>query len=216
MADIALSMRYRFIAVDGPIGAGKTTLVKKLAKDLGGAAVLEPVDKNPFLPDFYRDRKRYAFTTQLYFLLSRYRQQEELRQTNLFDRTVVCDYTFIKDRIFADVNLDPDESELYSTVFTLLKKRLVQPDLIIYLRADPRTLLQRIKKREVPYEREISAGYVEDLVNSYDEIFLHYNHSPMLIVDTSQIDYERRPADYDLLLREIANHRGGTVHLVSK
>ena len=208
--------RYKHIAVDGPIGAGKTTLVRMLAEDVSATPVFEPLDKNPFLADFYKDKKRNAFTTQLFFLLSRFRQQEGLKQLNMFDKTIVCDYTFIKDQIFADINLNTDEKDLYDTVFNLLKERLPHPDLLIYLRADPNVMLNRIKKRGINYEKNIDLDYLEDLMSAYDDYFLSYNDGPLLVVDTTLIDYESNPSDYELLKREIENHRGGVVHLVAK
>jgi deoxyguanosine kinase len=210
-------MRYRHISVDGSIGAGKTTLVKKLAEEFGGTAVFEPAEKNPFLGDFYKNRKRHAFTTQLFFMLSRFRQQEELKQLGLFEKgPVICDYTFIKDRIFAEINLNPDEKKLYDVVFNLLMERLPMPDLIIYLRADPKVLMQRIGKRGISYEKGIDTAYLSELTNMYDSYYLNYNSSPLLVVDTTMINYERKPADFDLLKKEIINHRGGVVHVVAK
>lgn len=209
-----LSLTY--IAVDGPICAGKSTLTRMIAEDFGGRLCLEPADKNPFLADFYRDRRRNAFKTQLFFLLSRYQQQLELKQHDLLRPIVVCDYTFAKDLIFAKINLSEDEQSLYMTVFKLLKERLPKPDLVIYLRADSEVLLQRIRKRGHDYERPISEDYLESLTDSYNRYFLDYQETPLLVVDTSKQNYLENPEDFSTLKREIQSHRGGTVHLIAR
>jgi len=211
-----MQKNLKYIAVDGPIGSGKTTLVSMLAEDLKGHAILETSQNNPFLPDFYKDRKRNAFKTQLFFLLNRYQQQLELKQQDLFRSTVVCDYTFAKDAIFAQVNLSDDEQTLYQTIFHLLRERLPKPDLVIYLRADSKILLQRIKKRGVDYERSIHQDYLDRLTDAYNQYFLNYNETPLLVVDTTSTDYIGNPDDYANLKREILNHRGGTVHLIAR
>ena len=205
-----------YIAVDGPIGAGKTTLAKMLAEEMGGHLLLEPAEKNPFLAEFYKDRKRNAFKTQLFFLLNRYQQQLELKQQDLFRPTVVCDYTFAKDLIFAKINLSEDEQQLYMTVFQLLKEQLPKPDLVIYLRADSKVLLQRIKKRGFDYERPISEDYLESLTDSYNHYFLSYAETPLLVADTSHQNYLENPEDFANLKRAILQHRGGTVHLIAR
>jgi deoxyadenosine/deoxycytidine kinase len=206
----------KYIAVDGPIGAGKTTLVKMLAEDLKGKTVLEPAEKNPFLPEFYKDRKKNAFKTQLFFLLNRYQQQLELKQHDLFTSSIFCDYTFAKDAIFAQINLSEDEQNLYQKIYNLLRANLSKPDLVIYLRADSKILLQRIKKRGVEYERSISQDYLDKLNEAYNKFFLNYHETPLLVADTTSTDYLEKPEDYSNLKREILNHRGGTVHLISR
>lgn len=206
----------KYIAVDGPIGAGKTTLVRMLAEDFKGQAVLEPAEKNPFLPEFYKDRKKNAFKTQLFFLLNRYQQQLELKQCDLFSSSVLCDYTFAKDAIFAQINLSEDEQNLYLKIYNLLRSNLVKPDLVIYLRADSKVLLQRIKKRGVEYERSINQDYLDKLTEAYNKFFLNYHETPLLVVDTTSTDYLENPEDYSNLKREILGHRGGTVHLISR
>jgi deoxyadenosine/deoxycytidine kinase len=211
-----MPIQHRYIAVDGPIGAGKTTLAKMIAEDLGGCLVLEPADKNPFLQDFYKDRARNAFKTQLYFLLSRYQQKLEMRQQDLFSQVLVCDYTFAKDLIFARANLSDDELALYNTVFQLLRERLPKPDLVIYVRAEPRVLLSRIRKRGFEYERPITEEYLEQLTESYNRYFLNYEETPLLVVDTSEQNYLERPEDFQNIKREILSHRGGTVHLIAR
>lgn len=206
----------KFIAVDGPIGAGKTTLVKMLAEEMGGHIILEPVEQNPFLAEFYEDRKRNAFKTQLFFLLNRYQQQVELNQHDLFYPLVICDYTFAKDAIFAQINLSPDEMTLYNTIFKLLSSKLPRPDLVIYLRADSNIMLERIKKRGYDYERPIGEDYLDQLTEAYNQYFLNYNETPLLVVDTSAVNYMQNPLDYANLKREILNHRGGTTHLIAR
>jgi len=206
----------KLIAVDGPIGSGKTTLVKMLAEDFRGNAVFEPVQNNPFLPEFYKDRKRNAFKTQVYFLLNRYQQQCEIKKHENSDSLVICDYTFLKDAIFAEINLSDDERKLYQTIFNLLKANLPTPDIVIYLRADSKVLSQRIKKRGIDYERSINEAYLSALTDAYDSFFLNYKETPLLVVDTSSVNYPDNPEDYENLKREILNHRGGTVHLIAR
>jgi deoxyadenosine/deoxycytidine kinase len=205
-----------YIAVDGPIGAGKTTLVKMLAEDLKGQTILEPAEKNPFLPEFYKDPQKNAFKTQLFFLLNRFQQQVELNQRDMFRPLVVCDYTFAKDWIFANINLNPDEINLYKTIFQLLYQRLPKPDLVIYLRADSKVMLNRIKKRGFDYEKPIAGGYLDKLTDAYNQYFLSYDDTPLLVVDTSHTNYQENPSDYDNLKRSILGHRGGTVHLIAR
>jgi deoxyadenosine/deoxycytidine kinase len=208
--------KLNYIAVDGPIGAGKTTLARMLAEDMGAHLCLEPAEKNPFLAEFYKDRGRNAFKTQLYFLLNRYQQHLELRQRDLFAQLLVCDYTFAKDLIFAKVNLSEDELALYNTVFNLLRERLPKPDLVIYMRAESKVLLQRIKKRGVDYERPISEDYLEQLTESYSRHFMSYDETPLLVVDTSEQNYLEKPDDFQNIKRAIQSHRGGTVHLIAR
>lgn len=209
-------LQLRYIAVEGPIGAGKTTLARMLAEEMGGHPCLEPAEKNPFLQEFYRDRKRNAFKTQLYFLLSRYQQQLELAQHDLFRPVVVSDYTFAKDMIFAEVNLSDDERSLYSTVFRLLKDQVPRPDLVVYLRAESKVLLQRIRRRGIDYERPISEEYLDRLTDGYNRYFLNYTEAPLLVVDTTNQNYLENPDDFANLKRAIQQHRGGTVHVIAR
>lgn len=208
--------QLKYLAVDGPIGAGKTTLVKMLAEDLGGQLVLEPVEKNPFLNDFYTNRQRNAFKTQLFFLLNRFQQQTELKQHDLFYPLIVCDYTFAKDLIFAELNLSDDELKLYHSIYNLLAAKLPRPDLVIYLRADSHVLLQRVKKRGHDYEKGVDIDYLEGLTEAYNRYFLNYAETPLLVVDSSSVNYMENPSDFANLKREILNHRGGTSHLIAR
>ena len=147
--------KTRYITVEGPIGVGKTSLVKSLAAELNGRSVMERVEDNPFLPRFYEDRETYAFQTQIFFLLSRYRQQRELMQQDLFSQNTVADYLFSKDRIFATLTLNPEENALYQQVYQILNPRVPKPDLVVYLQARPEILFRRIKKRNNSFEREL-------------------------------------------------------------
>ena len=203
---------HRYIAIDGPIGAGKTTVSKMLSENLGADLILEPVEKNPFLTEFYKDRQRNAFKTQLFFLLNRYQQQQELKQTDLFSSTTICDYTFAKDLIFASINLNEDEHNLYNTVYNLLDSRLPKPDIVVYLQAEPSVLLQRIKKRGHNYEKQIQMEYLEDLTNAYNEFFFQYKDTPLLIVNSNDLDIVQSGTDWDSLKQAIFEHRKGTAH----
>lgn len=203
---------HRYIAVDGPIGAGKTTVATMLAEDLEARLILEPAVKNPFLTEFYKDRKRNAFKTQLFFLLNRYQQQLELKQQNLFDETTICDYTFAKDFIFAGINLSEDEQSLYKTVYNLLDARLPKPDIVVYLQASPDIILQRIKSRGFSYEKPVDIDYLKDLTNAYNDYFFKYSETPLLIVNFNDLDIVNNPADWANLKEAILSHHKGTAH----
>jgi len=204
----------RYIAIEGPIGVGKTSLTKLLSVELKSRAIYEQAEENPFLKDFYRDRKKYAFKTQLYFLLNRYQQQKELAQCDLFDRTIISDYIFAKDRIFAYLNLDKNEVDLYETVYNTLDARVPKPDLVIFLQATPDVLLERVNSRKREYENDISAEYLDRLRQAYNEFFFHYDETPLLVINTSEINFVKNPQDLQLLIKEIKNMRGGTKHFV--
>jgi deoxyadenosine/deoxycytidine kinase len=206
----------RYIAVDGPIGVGKTTLVHLLAERMGARLVLELAEQNPFLADFYRDPARYAFQVQLFFLLSRYRQQEELKQQELFRPATVADYLFAKDRLFARVNLEPDELALYDRVYDLLRPRVLRPDLVVLLHARPDVLWKRVQKRGADFERGIGEGYLRRIADAYREQFFHYGETPLLVVDTSDIDFVESDADRDDLLSVVERTRGGVTHYVPR
>ena len=204
--------RPRYIAVEGPIGVGKSTLCALLAERLGGRLVLEPADENPFLPGFYADRKKHAFQAQLFFLLSRFAQQQELLQQDLFSQATVADYLFSKDRIFAALNLGPAELVLYERVYELLGPRVVKPDLVVYLQARTDVLLERIRKRGFPPEKPIKAEYVEEVARAYADFFFNYNEGPLLIVNASDIDFVGDLQHRAELIEVIKRTRSGTSH----
>ena len=206
--------KARYIALEGPIGVGKTSLTELLAREFQGRSLLEEVDSNPFLTNFYKDRKKYAFQTQLFFLLSRYRQQKELSQQELFNSAVVADYLFAKDKIFAYQNLDENELALYEQVYRLLDARVPKPDLVIYLQASTDVLIERIKKRNKDYEANIEEDYIEKLVDAYNRYFFYYTDTPLLVVNTSDIDFIDRPEDLAGMVNEIRSIRGGVKHYI--
>ncbi|MDH4226523.1 MAG: deoxynucleoside kinase [Deltaproteobacteria bacterium] len=206
--------KARYIALEGPIGVGKTSFAELLAKELGGRAMLEGVDDNPFLKQFYGDRKKYAFQTQLFFLLSRYQQQKEIAQADLFKSSVVSDYLFSKDRIFAYLNLDEHELSLYEQVYRLLDASLPKPDMVIYMQASTEVLIERIAKRNKDYEQGISEEYLERLVDAYNKYFFYYTDTPLLVVNTTEIDFVENPRDLSNLIKEIKSMKGGTQHYI--
>ena len=199
----------RYITVEGPIGVGKTSLARMLASELGGDLLLERTEDNPFLEKFYQDRRRYAFQTQLFFLLTRYQQQKDLSQLDLFQRMIVSDYLFDRDRIFAHINLDKDELKLYDEIYTLLKTRISRPDLVILLQTRPEILKERIRTRRRRPERNITLEYLEEVAEAYKEHFFYYNESPLLVVDTTEIDFVQSRKDFEDLVREIQGTRKG-------
>ena len=204
----------RYIAIEGAIGVGKTSLAKILANKFGWKLVQEDVGHNPFLERFYENQRKFAFQTQLFFLLSRYRQQRELAQGNLFDKGVVSDYVLAKDKIFALINLEDDEIALYDSIYRLLLPTVPRPDLVIYLQARPEVLLSRVRKRGVEYERNISLDYLKTLSDAYNEYFFHYNETPLLVVNTSEIDFVESPRDLEHLVREVKSVKRGTHHYI--
>ena len=205
---------FRYIVVEGPIGVGKTSLVRLLADTFHGRSILEKAEENPFLPQFYRDREKYAFQTQLFFLLSRFQQQKEMTQPDLFSQMTVCDYLFAKDRIFASLNLTDDELALYDQIFQLLHGQIPSPDLVIYLQAKPEVLLHRIRTRNLSYEKELDLEYLKKLIEAYNYYFFHYDQTPLLVVNTSEIDFVNRKEDLDQLIREIKQMRQGTWYFI--
>jgi deoxyadenosine/deoxycytidine kinase len=204
--------RLRYIVVEGAIGVGKTTLTRILAERFKARGVLEVVEENPFLADFYGDRQRYAFQTQLFFLLSRFKQQQELFQPDLFNQVTISDYLFAKDRIFASLNLDAAEMALYDRVWELLSPRVLKPDLVIFLQARLEVLLARIKKRGRAFEKQFDAEYLQSLVEAYNGFFFTYSETPLLVVNTSDIDIVENDADVDDLLRVVHDMKGGVRH----
>ena len=206
----------RYIVVEGPIGVGKTTLTKALTKRFGGRTIFEVVEENPFLADFYTNRDKFAFQTQLFFLLSRFRQQEDLAQQDLFARVTVSDYLFAKDWIFAQLTLQGAEMALYDRVFDALGPRVPKPDLVIYLQARMDVLLERIKHRGRPFERNFDKAYLKGLAEAYNAFFFHYDETPLLVVDTSELNLRDSPQALDALVREVKSMRGGTRHFVPR
>lgn len=204
----------RYIAIEGPIGVGKSSLAKILARKSASRLVKEEVAGNPFLERFYENPRKFAFQTQLFFLLSRYRQQRELAQGDLFEAGLVCDYILAKDKIFALINLEDDEVSLYESIYKLLVSTLPKPDLVIYLQARPEVLLSRVRKRGITYERNISLDYLRTLSDAYNEYFFHYNETPLLVVNTSEIDFVESPRDLEHLVREVKSVKRGTQHYI--
>jgi deoxyadenosine/deoxycytidine kinase len=212
MTEVRIPPRY--IVVEGPIGVGKTSLVERLAERLGGRKLLEAAADNPFLAGFYKDGRRYAFQTQMWFLLNRFRQQQELAQWDLFRQTLVADYLFAKDKIFAYLTLEDHELTLYERIHALLQVQVPTPDLIIFLQANTDALLQRIGIRGKPYEREIRREYLDELNAAYTHFFFHYAASPLLVVNTSDIDFVNRPDDFEDLVKAVLETRAGTHYYV--
>ena len=194
---------WRYIVVEGVIGVGKTSLTKLLTTRTSGRMNLEVVEENPFLAKFYQDRSGFAFQTQIFFLLSRFRQQQNLFQHDLFNATLVSDYLFAKDRIFANLNLSDDELGLYNQLATILEQRVLKPDLVIYLQARTEVLLQRIHWRGRTFEQDMDTGYLNALNGAYSYFFHHYKDSPLLVVNTDNLDFVNVPADFDLLFEHI-------------
>ena len=197
----------RYIAVEGPIGVGKTTLANLLVEEFQGRLVLEEAEENPFLPAFYKDPKNNAFQTQVFFLLSRYRQQKALAQQDLFQQVTISDYIFAKDHIFAQLNLHEEELNLYSNLYGLLNAQVPKPDLVIFLQASVDSLRERIRKRGIPYEKSISGQYIEKLCEAYNHFFFQYDETPLLTVNCTEIDIVKNQGDYKNLLKEILNMR---------
>jgi len=199
-----------YVAIEGVIGVGKTSLAKLLSERLKAKLVLEQFEENPFLPDFYRDRDRFAFQTQLWFLLSRYRQQMELQQVDLFHRLLITDYMFVKDRLFAFVNLNDKELSLYERIADLLERDVPKPDLVIYLQADTERLMKNIRQRARSFETPITDEYIDQLNQVYNQYFLQYNQGPLLIINATEIDFVHNPDDLDELIQNIRQPITGT------
>ena len=202
------------MVVEGPIGVGKSSLAKILANEFQARSVFERVEDNPFLPKFYRSRETYAFQNQTFFLLNRYRQQVELSQQDLFTQNVVADYLFAKDKIFATLTLSSDELNLYQQIYALLDARVSKPDLVIYLQARPEVLYKRVKKRDKKYERSVTFEYLAEVAQAYNQFFFHYDETPLLVVNTSEIDFVESSKDLADLIKEINNMGSGTQHFI--
>jgi deoxyguanosine kinase len=203
-----------YIVVEGPLGVGKTSLTRLLAERLKGEALLEDVEGHPFLTKFYRNPRKYAFQTQVFFLLRRYQQTAEIHQLDLFKKVIVSDYLFEKDRIFARINLDGQEFWLYEQVFQLLNRTAVVPDLVIFLQAKTDVLLGRIRKRGRKFEKGVSPDYIESINQAFNTFFFHYQESPLLVIDASEIDFVHVPEDLDNLVEQIWKMEGGTQYYV--
>ncbi len=201
----------KYIAIEGVIGAGKTTLAKKIKDKLNAELLMEQFETNPFLEKFYGDRKGFAFQTQMFFLINRYKQQEVLAQENLFREYTVCDYIFEKDRIFAYLNLSGEELKLYESIFPLLNRSLRKPDLVVYLQSSVERLMFNIKKRSRKIERNLTRSYIEELSEAYNHFFFRYSSTPLLIVNSSEIDFVKSDADFDELFRQIFREDRGII-----
>jgi deoxyadenosine/deoxycytidine kinase len=198
-----MAARYRYIAVEGPIGAGKTSLARRLAERLEAEAVLEQPGENPFLARFYQDMTRYALPTQLFFLFQRVRQLEPLVQADLFGRPVIADFLIDKDPLFARATLSADELVLYQKIYDAVRPRSPEPELVIYLQARPATLIERVRRRAAGYERAVGEDYLALLAESYARFFHHYAAAPLLIVNSENLNFVARDADFDLLVERI-------------
>lgn len=197
--------KFEFIAVEGVIGVGKTSLAKLLAKRHNGRLVLEAFEDNPFLPKFYRDRDRYAFPTQMAFLASRFKQQQKMLSKDLFQQLTISDYIFEKDRIFARLNLEDDELALYDSIFNIMAGISAQPDLVIYLQSSTNRLMENIRQRDRDYERQLSRRYLQELSEAYNHFFYHYNKSPLITINTSEIDFVDNPEHLAYIEEQIFN-----------
>lgn len=203
-----LPEKYRYIVVEGPVGAGKTSLARVMGERTGGMALLEDPDANPFLPGFYQDRARYALPAQLYFLFQRSAQVRRLSQPDLFAGLTVADFMIDKDALFARLTLSDDEFALYRQVWAQLKPQAPVPDLVIYLQASPATLIERVRRRAVAYERNIPDEYLVELAESYARFFHQYDAAPVLTVNSENLNFVDQPGDFDLLLQRVIAMRG--------
>jgi len=199
-----------YIAVEGVIGVGKTSLCSLIGENFSAKIVYEKFEENPFLEDFYSDRDRFAFQTQLYFLLSRYRQHQEMMQVELFHKLLVSDYMFVKDKIFANITLSDKELVLYNSVVTLLERDIPNPDLVIYLQSSTDRLMENIRERGRHYEELITEDYIQQLNDAYNDFFLRYDSSPLLIVNSTDIDFVNNEKDRENLLEKIRQPFSGT------
>ena len=198
-----------YTVIEGPIGVGKSSLSQRLANEFNSELILEEIDDNPFLEQFYQRPKEAALSTQLYFLMQRTKQIQSLRQSSIFSQTKIADYLIDKDKLFAQVTLNPTEYDLYLQVYEHMITEAPKPDLVVYLQAPVSTLLERIKKRGRTFERFIETNYLEQLNEAYAEFFYHYHETPLLIVNASDIDFINNDRDYEQLKAQIMNTTSG-------
>ncbi len=201
----------RFIAIEGVIGAGKTSLAHKLSERLRANLILEEFETNPFLGKFYDDRKRFAFQTQMFFLFNRYKQQQLLNQEDLFSNFIVSDYIFDKDKIFAYLNLESEELKLYENIYPILERNLRKPDLVIFLQSSTDRLIYNVKKRGRKVERGLTRSYIKDLSEAYNNFFFRYSSTPLLIVNTTEIDFVNNEKDFEELYDQIFREDRGFI-----
>ena len=204
-----MSSSQRYIAIEGPIGVGKTALAKRLAENMGADLVLEEVEENPFLERFYRDGRSAALPAQMFFLFARARQIEEMRQSSLFSSVRISDYLFTRDRLFAELNLDPEELKLYDQIVENLAVEAPVPDLVIYLQASTDSILSRLARRNSSVDRFVERAYLEKLIDAYARFFHTYDDGPLLIVNASEIDPVNNESDYQQLFQQIERTTGG-------
>jgi len=209
-------MRFQYIAVEGVIGVGKTAVVERLAERLDATTVLEEWSANPFLRPFYEGAPGAAFQVELFFLLSRYRQQQELQQRNLFQQYTVSDYVFEKSRLYAYLNLEDSELLIYEKLYALLAESVPRPDLVVYLQAPTEVLLKRIRTRGRPEESRLGEEYLAEVNRAYNHYFFHYAQTPLLVVNTTDLDFVQRPGDMDDLMKQIQGMGKGTQYYVPR
>jgi len=209
-------MAFHYIAVEGPIGVGKTTVVDRLAERLDANKVLEDWSTNPFLHPFYDGKPGAAFQAELFFLLSRYRQQQELLQRRLFAQATLSDYVFEKSRLFSYLNLDDSELLIFDKLFALLAEGMPKPDLVVYLQAPTEVLLKRVKQRGRPQEARLSEEYLSEVNRAYNHYFFHYTTTPLLVVNTADVDFASKPEDTDDLLKQVRAMGKGTQYYVPR
>ncbi|MCL6100400.1 MAG: deoxynucleoside kinase [Bacteroidetes bacterium] len=205
----------RYIAIEGVIGAGKSSLASKISEKLSSNLILEQFEENPFLEKFYNDRKRYAFQTQMFFLINRYKQQQQLSQQELFSKYIVSDYIFEKDKIFAYLNLSGEELKLYENIFPLLEREIPKPDLVIFLQAGIDRLMANIKSRGRQFEKNLTRAYLTELSEAYNNFFFKYSTTPLLIVNTTDIDFVNRDEDFEELYTQIFREDRGFIEYLN-
>jgi deoxyadenosine/deoxycytidine kinase len=207
-------VKFHYIAIDGPIGVGKTALVERLAERLDATTLLEEWGQNPFLKGFYDGAPGAAFQMELFFLLSRYRQQQELRQRSLFNQVTIADYVFERSKLFAFLNLEDSELLIYEKLYGLLAEGTPRPDLVVYLQAPTEVLLKRIRTRGRPEEAHLSEEYLAEVNRAYNHYFFHYTQTPLLVVNTADVNFAKSDQDVDDLLRQVRNMGKGTQYYV--